>query len=83
MGWLKKRKDFETECYKLKFEIKERDADIAKLQELLDAQLKAKENGCYRGQYCAVCKHGVVIRGTCYCTYGQCAHFEKGVEELC
>lgn len=53
----------------------------AELKQMLDAELQAKENGCHRGNYCSACKHAVLIRTwgktTCYCTYGQCEHFEK------
>lgn len=55
--------------------------EIEKLKSLLEAELQARENGCHRGNYCSACKHAVLIktwRGiTCYCTYGQCEHFEK------
>ena len=55
--------------------------EIARLKALLDAELKAKESGCHRGDYCSACKHAVLIqtwdKTTCYCTYGQCEHFEK------
>ncbi len=53
----------------------------AELKQMLDAELQAKENGCHRGNYCSACKHAVLIqtwgKTTCYCTYGQCEHFEK------
>ena len=53
----------------------------AELKQMLDAELQAKENGCHRGNYCSACKHAVLIqtwdKTTCYCTYGQCKHFEK------
>ena len=55
--------------------------EISRLNALLEAELKAKENGCHRGNYCSACKHAVLIqicnKTTCYCTYGQCEHFEK------
>lgn len=55
--------------------------EIARLKTLLEAELQAKENGCHRGDYCSACKHAVLIKTwdktTCYCTYGQCEHFEK------
>lgn len=47
------------------------------LKELLEAALKAKENGCHRGQYCLCCKHAVLIYNRCYCTFKQCENFEK------
>ena len=53
----------------------------AELKRLLDAELQAKENGCHRGNYCGNCKHAVLVsvcgKTTCYCTFGQCKHFEK------
>ena len=55
--------------------------EIERLKALLEAELQAKENGCHRGNYCSACKHAVLIKTcgktTCYCTYGQCDHFEK------
>ena len=55
--------------------------EIARLKALLEAELQAKENGCHRGNYCSACKHAVLIqtwgKTTCYCTYGQCEHFDK------
>ena len=55
--------------------------EIARLKALLEAELRAKENGCHRGEYCSACKHAVLIKTwdktTCYCTYGQCEHFGK------
>ena len=55
--------------------------EISRLKALLEAELQAKENGCHRGDYCSACKHAVLIKywgkTTCYCTYGQCEHFEK------
>lgn len=55
--------------------------EIARLNALLKAELQAKENGCHRGEYCSACKHAVLIKTwdktTCYCTYGQCKHFDK------
>ena len=55
--------------------------EITMMKALLEAELKAKENGCHRGNYCSACKHAVLIKTfdktTCYCTYGQCEHFEK------
>lgn len=55
--------------------------EIEKLKSLLEAELQAKENGCHRGNYCSACKYAVLIqtfgKTTCYCTYGQCEHFEK------
>ena len=55
--------------------------EITMMKALLEAELKAKEKGCHRGNYCSACKHAVLIKTfdktTCYCTYGQCEHFEK------
>lgn len=56
--------------------------EIARLKELLDAELQAKENGCHRGQYCFSCEHAVLMKShddgiKCYCAYRQCEHFEK------
>ena len=55
--------------------------EIERLKALFEAELQAKENGCHRGNYCSACKHAVLIqtcgKTTCYCTYGQCEHFEK------
>ena len=56
--------------------------EIGKLKSLLNAELQAKENGCHRGNYCMACEHAVLIKSydygiKCYCTYGQCEHFEK------
>ena len=48
-----------------------------KLKTLLEAELKAKENNCHRGNYCGGCVHSVLIGNTCYCTFGQCDNFEK------
>ena len=48
-----------------------------KLKSLLDAELQAKENGCHRGNYCRSCIHGIIVDRTCYCTFGQCDHYEK------
>lgn len=69
--------EIETEKFKNRLLEKE----ILHLKKMLDAEIKAKENGCHRGQYCANCKHAVLVKigteATCYCTYGQCEHFEK------
>ena len=56
--------------------------EIEKLKSLLEAELQEKENDCHRGQYCCACEHAVLIKSyadgvKCYCTYGQCEHFEK------
>ena len=56
--------------------------EIEKLKSLLESELQAKENGCHRGQYCCACEHAVLVKSheygiKCYCTYGQCEHFEK------
>ena len=54
------------------------------LKRLLEAELKAKENNCHRGNYCGNCSHSVFVRYNgyieCICTYGQCEHFEKELE---
>lgn len=56
--------------------------EIVRLEALLEAEFLAKENGCYRGIYCSECAHAVFVKThedgiKCYCTYGQCEHFEK------
>lgn len=55
--------------------------EVFELKRLLESELKAKENGCHRGNYCSVCENAVLIdcggKVTCYCTYGQCEHFKK------
>ena len=66
---------------KAKTDCRTRKAKVAELKRLLDDELQAKENGCHRGNYCGNCKHAVLVsvcgKTTCYCTFGQCKHFEK------
>ena len=69
------------ELERQKWKNQDLEKEIARLKQLLDAELQAKENGCHRGNYCSNCKHAVLVgvggKVTCYCTYGQCQHFEK------
>ena len=62
----------------------EKDFEIKHLKELLDDYLKAKENGCERGDYCGHCEHSVFVKCSgavkCVCTYGRCKHFKKETE---
>ena len=76
-----KKSEFFLELQRQKMRNQELEREIAKLKQLLEAELQARKNDCHRGNYCSNCKHAVLIgsRGnvTCYCTYGQCKHFEK------
>ena len=67
----------QLEIVRKEWEISSLKKENQKLKELLDAELKAKENGCHRGNYCRGCIHGVVVGNTCYCTFGQCNNFQK------
>ena len=77
MNFLDKIKNDDRKIVLLESENKRLKSEVDSLKKLLDAELKAKENGCHRGDYCRCCKHAVVIRDRCYCTYKQCEHFEK------
>jgi hypothetical protein len=67
----------QLEIARKEWEISSLKKENQKLKELLDAELKAKENGCHRGNYCRGCVHGIVVENTCYCTFGQCDNFQK------
>lgn len=77
-----RKSDFlELELEKQKRKNQNLEKEIETLKQLLEAELQAKENGCHRGDYCSNCKHAVLVKcgvkTACYCTYGQCEHFEK------
>ncbi len=77
MGFFNKLNDNDKRMVSLEHENEKLKSEIKRLGELLEAELKAKENNCHRGDYCRVCKHAVVIWDKCYCTFGQCDNFEK------
>lgn len=76
-----RKKELIAELCKLKLKIAELERDKKIAEELLADALKANELGCKRGQYCSACVRAVLVREPgrikCYCTYGQCDHFEK------
>ena len=76
-----RKTDLYLEIKKQKQKNQDLEKENAELKRLLDTELQAKETGCHRGNYCSACKHAVLIKTwgktTCYCTYGQCEHFEK------
>ena len=67
----------QLEIARKEWEISSLKKENQKLKELLDAELKAKENGCHIGNYCRGCIHGIIVGNTCYCTFGQCDNFKK------
>lgn len=83
---MKSRKKTDNEICELKAKISNLERKNNMLKDLLSAALQAKENGCQRGQYCCGCAHAVLVdehdKIACYCTYGQCDHFEKSKENI-
>lgn len=82
----KREKELIAEISKLNDKIIELEREKKIADELLADALKANESGCKRGQYCCACVHAVLVREPgrikCYCTYGQCDHFEKSQEGI-
>lgn len=75
------KKELETENARLRGKIGELEIALIDRDKTIEQLLKAKENGCKQGQYCASCVHGYKFYDTghvrCICAYGQCDHFEK------
>jgi hypothetical protein len=71
------KKSLENRCLHLESECATLKTKVSELQRLLNAEMQAKENGCKPGNYCRGCIHAVCVFQSVYCSYNNCAHFEK------
>lgn len=75
------KKELETENARLRGKIGELEIALLDRDKTIEQLLKAKENGCKQGEYCASCAHSYKLKDgfhvRCICAYGQCDHFKR------